>query len=58
MSVSQIIMNGQMSGYGDMPVAAMGVAMKDRQTDRRSDSVWAGGVVVPGSCFQRFWKRF
>ena len=28
MSVSQIIINNQMSEYGDMPIAAMGVAMK------------------------------
>ena len=28
MSVSQIIMNGMMAGYGDMAIAGMGVAMK------------------------------
>ena len=60
MSVSQIIMNGQMSGYGDMPVAAMGVAMKVTMiTSMVCIGLGQGVQPLLGYCVgARLWDRF
>lgn len=60
MSVSQIIINGQMSEYGDMTIAGMGVAMKV-VTITGMVCMGLGQGVQPllGYCVgARLWKRF
>lgn len=60
MSVSQIIVNSQMSGYGDMAVAGIGVAMKV-VTITGMISMGLGQGVQPllGYCVgAKLWERF
>lgn len=60
MSVSQIIINSQMSEYGDMAIAAMGVAMK-AATITGMISMGLGQGVQPllGYCVgAKMWTRF
>ena len=60
MSVSQIIINSQMSHYGDMAVAGMGVAMKVITiTDMICMSLGQGVQPILGYCVgAKTWKRF
>ncbi|MGN1131317.1 MAG: MATE family efflux transporter [Ruminococcus sp.] len=60
MSVSQIIMNSQMSGYGDMPIAGIGVAMKIVMiTGMISMGIGQGVQPLLGYCVgAKKWKRF
>lgn len=60
MSVSQIIMNMRMAGYGDMELAAMGVAMKVTMMTGMLCMGFAMGVQpLLGYCVgARLWARF
>ncbi|MGN1328703.1 MAG: MATE family efflux transporter [Eubacterium sp.] len=60
MSVSQIIMNSQMSAYGDMPVAGIGVAMKIVMiTGMVSMGIGQGVQPLLGYCVgAKSWVRF
>lgn len=60
MSVSQIIMNSQMSAYGDMPVAGIGVAMKIVMiTGMVSMGIGQGVQPLLGYCVgAKAWVRF
>lgn len=60
MSVSQIIINSQMAGYGDMAIAAMGVAMKVVTiTGMVSMGLGQGVQPVLGYCVgAELWDRF
>ncbi len=60
MSVSQIIINSQMSHYGDMAVAGMGVAMKVVIiTGMVCMGLGQGIQPILGYCFgAKMWKRF
>lgn len=49
MSVSQMVINSQMAGYGDMAIAAMGVAMKVTTiTGNDLHGAWAGHTAFAG----------
>ena len=60
MSVSQIIINSQMAEYGDMAIAAMGVAMKVVMiTGMVSMGIGQGVQALMGYCVgARLWDRF
>ena len=60
MSVSQIVVNARMAGYGDMAVAGMGVAMKVTMITGMVCIGFGQGVQpLLGYCVgARLWKRF
>ena len=60
MSVSQIIMNSMMAGYGDMAVAGIGVAMKVTMiTGMLSMGIGQGVQPLLGYCIgARLWERY
>lgn len=60
MSISQIIMNGIMAGYGDMAVAGTGVAMKVTMiTGMFAMGVGQGVQPLLGYCVgAKIWKRY
>lgn len=60
MSVSQIIMNGIMTGYGDMAVAGIGVAMKVTMiTGMLAMGIGQGVQPLFGYCVgAKLWERF
>ena len=60
MSVSQIIINSQMAEYGDMAIAAMGVAMKVVMiTAMISMGIGQGVQAIMGYCVgAKLWDRF
>ena len=60
MSISQIVINSQMAGYGDMAIAGMGVAMKVTViTGMICMGLGQGIQPLLGYCIgARLWKRF
>lgn len=60
MSISQIIMNGIMAGYGDMAVAGIGVAMKVTMiTGLLAMGIGQGVQPLLGFCVgARLWERY
>ncbi len=60
MSISQIVINSQMAGYGDMAIAGMGVAMKVTViTGMICMGLGQGIQPLLGYCVgARLWKRF
>ena len=60
MSVSQIIINNQMAEYGDMPIAAMGVAMKVVMISGMITMGLGQGIqALLGYCIgARLWDRY
>ena len=60
MSVSQIIVNARMAGYGDMALAGMGVAMKvTMMTSMVCIGFGQGGQPLLGYCVgAKLWERF
>jgi len=60
MSISQIIMNGMMAGYGDMAVAGIGVAMKITMiTGMISMGIGQGVQPLLGYCVgAKTWERY